>query len=85
MQSINISEARNKLPELIERIKASRQSVTLMRYGKPAAVLSPVNDVVDSNNPYPLRGTSIKMSDDFNAPLDSLWQTCEVAEQGKKY
>ena len=83
--SINVSEARNRLPELIQQVMTSRQPVTLMRYGKPAAVITPVGEVTDSGNSYPLRGTRIEMSDDFNAPSSELWQAYEVAEDGAEY
>jgi len=37
MKKLNISEARNILPALVESVLSTRQPVVLLRYGKPAA------------------------------------------------
>lgn len=80
MQSISISKARDNLPELVKQVATTRQPITLLRYGKPSAVLSPVVPDAVSDNPYPLRSIKITMSADFNAPLDDLWEACKVSE-----
>lgn len=34
---------------------------------------------------YPLRGTPIIVSEDFDEPLSSLWEACDVAETSKEF
>lgn len=80
MKTLNISEARNTLPALVESVALTRAPVVLLRYGKPAAMLVPIQTEQAQTNPYPLRGTPITVSDDFDAPLAHLWGACEVAE-----
>lgn len=85
MKTLNISEARNILPALVESVATTRASVLLLRYGKPAAMLVPVEDDAARTNPYPLRGMPISLPDDFDAPLADLWETCEAAEPPTAY
>ena len=40
----NVSEARSALSDLVNRIYFNSDRITLTRYGKPAAVLVPVDD-----------------------------------------
>ena len=85
MKSINISEARNTLPTLVESVASTRKPIVLLRYGKPAAMLMPIQAERAPTNPYPLRGTPITVSDDFDAPLAHLWGAYEVAEAEATY
>ena len=85
MKTLNISDARNTLPALVESVSATRVPVMLLRYGKPAAMLVPVVDQATQANPYPLRGLAISASTDFDAPLSDLWEACDVAEDTEVY
>ena len=85
MKTLNISEARNTLPALVESVFATRVPVLLLRYGKPAAMLVPVVDQAMQANPYPLRGLAISAPADFDAPLSDLWEACDVAEDMEIY
>ena len=85
MKTLNISEARNKLPALVKSVAATHAAVVLLRYGKPAAMLVPVETRPTRTNPYPLRGTPITVPDDFGAPLADLWKACSVAESEASY
>ena len=80
MKSLNISEARNTLPALVESVASTRAPVVLLRYGKPAAMLVPIQTERAQTNPHPLRSVPITVSDDFDAPLAHLWGASEVAE-----
>lgn len=84
MQSVSISKARDNLPQLVNQVATTRQPITLLRYGRPLAVLSPIIVDVDSKNPYPLRKIKIAMRDDFNKPLDEMWEACQVAESNSE-
>lgn len=85
MKALNISEARNRLPALVDSVAATHAPVTLLRYGKPAAMLVPVQTGKTKNNPYPLRGLPIQVADDFDAPLSGLWEALDVAEAPERY
>ena len=52
MDKIAISEARNNLPRLVQKVAATRQPVTLLRYGKPDAVIMQILPDNEINNCY---------------------------------
>lgn len=85
MKTLNVSEARNTLPALIESVATTHKPVMLLRYGKPAAMLVPIVEQGRETNPHPLRGMPITIADDFDAPLLNLWEACSVAEETKAY
>jgi len=85
MKALNISEARNTLPALVEAVSATRVPLVLLRYGKPAAMLVPIKRKTVQANPYPLRNVPITVADDFDAPQVNLWAACEVAEKAESY
>lgn len=81
MKSINISEVRNKLPALVDEVATTMRPVTMLRYGKPVAVVIPFKaNMSKQDKTYPLRGTPISMAEDFNASTDCLWEACQEAE-----
>lgn len=85
MKALNISEARNTLPALVEAVSATRVPVVLLRYGKPAAMLVPIERKTVQANPYPLRDVPISLAEDFDAPIPELWAACKVAEEAETY
>ena len=85
MKALNISAARKALPALVESVSTTHAPVMLLRYGKPAAMLVPVQAGKPNNNPYPLRGVPIQIADDFDAPLSGLWDALDVAEAPERY
>lgn len=85
MKTMNVSEARNTLPELIESVSSTRKPVMLLRYGRPAAMLVPVVEAARQASPHPLRGLPIEVSEDFDAPMPDLWEVCGVAEENQSY
>ena len=85
MKTLNVSEARNTLPALIESVSTTHKPVMLLRYGKPAAMLVPIVEPDKETNPHPLRGMPITIAEDFDAPLSNMWEACSVAEETKAY
>jgi len=85
MKALNISEARNTLPALVAAVSGTRVPVVLLRYGKPAAMLVPIEMKTAQANPYPLRDVPITVAEDFDAPTSDLWAACEVAEKAETY
>ena len=85
MKTLNVSEARNTLPALIESVSTTHNPVMLLRYGKPAAMLVPIVEQGMGKNRHPLRGMPITIADDFDAPLSNVWEACSVAEETKAY
>lgn len=84
MESISISKVRENLPELVRQVSTTRQPIVLLRYGKPSAMLAPIVPDIVSDNPYPLRKIKISMSDHFDAPMDDMWEACQVAEAAQE-
>ena len=74
MKALNISEARNSLPALVDSVSTTHAPVVLLRYGKPAAMIVPVLAEDAKEDPNPLRKVPITVSDDFDAPAPSLWE-----------
>jgi len=85
MKALNVSEARSRLPALIEAVNATRAPIVFLRYGKPAAMLVPVAAQNPTLSPYPLRILPLTMADDFDTPLSGLWEACNVAEAAGRY
>jgi prevent-host-death family protein len=85
MKTLNVSDARNTLPALIESVSTTHKPVLLLRYGKPAAMLVPVVESMGEADPHPLRGLPLTVSEDFDAPSSDTWEACGVAEERKAY
>ncbi len=85
MKTLNISEARNTLPALVEAVSGTRVPVVLLRYGKPAAMLVPVVSQKAEADSYPLRKVPISIAKDFDEPSPELWEACKVAEKAGTY
>lgn len=45
MQTISVSEAKDKLSTLVESVEATHDSIVITRHGKPAAVLISPDDL----------------------------------------
>lgn len=75
MKSLSLSEARNELPSLVERVAEFHEIVVITRHGKPMAQIGPValGKKKAKKDLYPLRGVPFRMSDDFNEPMPELW------------
>jgi len=79
MKIISISEALNNLTSIISDITHSHEIVVIERYGKPVASIIPFKPESTCKNKYPLRGTQITVSDDFDEPLPQ----CDISNIGQ--
>ena len=73
MKSLNLSDARKKLPAVVDEVRRSKQRVVLTRYGKPVASIVPFQDQPASGDRLPLRGLPISVANDFDVPLPEIW------------
>jgi|ETNmetMinimDraft_26_1059896.scaffolds.fasta_scaffold35921_4 antitoxin (DNA-binding transcriptional repressor) of toxin-antitoxin stability system len=73
MKQLGIAEVREHLSILIDEINQSGDSLIVTRYGHPAAVIRPVLSGRLPKSRYPLRGTPIVVSDDFDKPAPELF------------
>jgi len=78
MKSLNISVVRNRLPGLIEGVEQTREPVMVMRYGTPVAMIVPIMLGKTRQTRYPLRGRTVVLADDFDAPMPELWHVERV-------
>lgn len=73
MQTINIHEAKTNLSRLLEFVEAGEE-VVIARAGKPVATLTaykpPRNKIAP---PGSMQGQAWKMFDDFDEPVDELF------------
>jgi prevent-host-death family protein len=75
--TVSVRELRENLAALISRVAAGDQ-VVVTRRGRAIARLIPENRIGDAETPrYPLRGSVLRMSKDFDEPLDRLWEALE--------
>jgi prevent-host-death family protein len=80
MKTLSISEARNRLPVLVEDVARTREPVTVSRYGVPLAMIVPVTPAQNSKARYPLRGRCVTVAGDFDAPMPEEWDALATAE-----
>ena len=80
MKILNVAEARNGFSALVDEIHAGAESVVIAKYGRPMVVIMPIPEDKTEATRHPLRGMSYRMSDDFDAPMEDLWDA--VAEGG---
>jgi len=78
MKTKTISEARKHLPELIDEVNEDLEAVIVTRWDQPVAKIIPFKQIDEGKGAYPLRGMPVKMSDDFNEPMDSLWEATQA-------
>ncbi|MFO8073539.1 MAG: type II toxin-antitoxin system Phd/YefM family antitoxin [Polyangia bacterium] len=79
MKQISISEARRLLPRLLGELAESGEPVLITRRGKALGKLVPAPaDGSETDDPTPLRGLPLGMSDDFDAPLEGEWEALET-------
>ena len=72
MKRLNVSETRRRLPELVGEVAATGEAVIITRRGKPLAKLVRFVALRDAER-LPLRGTPLRMADDFDTPVDD-WE-----------
>lgn len=52
---------------------AAGEEVIVTRRGKPYVRLAPLEPLSAQTQRYPLRGTLVRMADDFDLPMTELW------------
>jgi prevent-host-death family protein len=72
MQTVNIHEAKTNLSRLLEAVE-SGEEVVIARAGKPVATLSAYKAPRNKIAPPGGMAGEIWMADDFDAPLDELF------------
>ncbi len=76
MRSFSVSTARSKFTSLLDDVLLKHETIIISRKGKPVAQLAPLpSDACEyEETPYPLRGISITIADNFDEPAPELWE-----------
>ena len=79
MRSLSVSSARSNLTSLLDDVLINHETIIISRKGKPVAQLAPIPPDIcrEEATPFPLRGISISISDDFDEPAPGLWEALE--------
>ena len=73
-QTVSVRHLREHLADVLAAVAEGNHIVVTHR-GRPVARLIPENRDAPLDEPaYPLRGSVLRMSDDFDEPLDGLWE-----------
>jgi prevent-host-death family protein len=65
---------------LRERLRATMaraargEEILVTRRGKPYVRIVPAQAPATKGGAYPLRGSAVRLAEDFDAPLDRLWK-----------
>jgi prevent-host-death family protein len=80
MKRLNVSEVRRMLSRLTKEVAESGEAVLITQRGKAVAKLVPCSamELGADEDSLPLRGLPIRISDDFDEPLDELWEAPEA-------
>ena len=70
MNAVSVSDLRSALPELLKKVEATHEPLTVTRHGKAIAKLVPAEG--GGKKMYALRGKPIFVSPDFDEPMDGL-------------
>lgn len=82
MQVFNVHEAKTHLSRLLEAVEEGGE-VVIARAGQPVATLSPYRQARRSVlPPGSLAGQNWQMTDDFDAPLDELFNALSSRPSG---
>jgi prevent-host-death family protein len=75
VKTATMSEARQHLPALADEVVRTGVTVLITRRGQPVAKLvSAAPHISDDVPPLPLRGLPLELSEDFDEPLEELWE-----------
>ena len=69
--TFSVSEARRELPDLLARVESGAEEIVITRRGNPVARIVAVRSPETSLS---LRSVPIELSDDFDEPLEELWE-----------
>ncbi len=70
--SVNIHDAKSQLSKLLERVQQG-DSVVIAKAGVPVATLGPLRTTRTLARPGSLKGQDWTMSEDFDAPVEYLF------------
>ena len=72
MTTVNVHQAKTQLSKLLQQVEAG-ETIVIVRGGKPSAQLVPINAHSKGLKPPGAMRDQISISDDFNLPLDGLF------------
>ena len=70
MNTVSVSDLRSALPELLKKVEATHEPLTVTRHGKAIAKLVPAEG--EEKKMYALRGKPFFVSPDFDEPMEGL-------------
>lgn len=76
METVNVHDAKTRLSRLLEQVQAGEE-VIIARAGHPVARLVAFNPSRKAIAPPGGMAGAIRMADDFDAPLDELFDVLE--------
>jgi prevent-host-death family protein len=77
MKKLNVSEARQRLPAIIDEVASTGRAVLVTRRGKPLVKIVPCRPERGTAERLPLRGLPLKLARDFDAPIDGLFEALD--------
>ena len=78
MNAVSVSDLRGALPELLKKVESTHEPLTVTRHGKAIARLVPAEG--GEKKMYALRGKPIFVSDDFDEPMEELFDAVLESE-----
>ena len=72
MTTVNVHQAKTQLSRLLQQVEAG-ETIVIARAGKPSAQLVPINAHPQGINPPGAMRDQISIGDDFDLPLDGLF------------
>lgn len=72
MATVNVHQAKTQLSKLLQQVEAG-ETIVIARAGKPAAQLVPINPSPKGIKPPGAMRDQISIGDDFDLPLDGLF------------
>lgn len=74
MIKVNVHQAKTQLSRLLQQVEAG-ETIVIARAGKPLAQLVPINTHPKGINPPGAMRDQISIGDDFDLPLDGLFDS----------
>ena len=72
MTTVNVHQAKTQLSKLLQQVEAG-ETIVIARAGKPSAQLVPINANPKGLNPPGVMRDQISISDDFDPPVNGLF------------
>ena len=72
MATVNVHQAKTQLSKLLQQVEAG-ETIVIARAGKPSAQLVPINTHPKGIKPPGAMRDQISIRDDFDLPLDGLF------------